>query len=75
MSDLYETELEMALRHVAAGKAIIARQHEIVRNLEAGGHAKAMQASVKLLGVMETSQRIFEDHALQIVQQIVAVAA
>jgi len=65
----------MALWQVAAGKAIIARQHEIMRKLEAGGHLETLQAAVKLLLLMEASQRIFEDHALQIAQQTAAAAA
>lgn len=55
MSEASE-HIDLARRHVASGRLIVARQREVVRR----GGLNAAEAS-KLLAVFETTQAIFED--------------
>jgi hypothetical protein len=53
-------ELTQAVRHVAEGRLIVARQRELISVLKAKGHATAPQEQT--LQIFESTLRLLEDH-------------
>jgi hypothetical protein len=58
--DRIETELEMVQRHVRHGRALVARQHEILAKLRAANHPTELAEDV--LVSLQTVQTEHEAH-------------
>ncbi len=57
-----ETRLEQAERHAAEGRDRLIRQRKLIEHLEADGHDRMLPQARFILGEMEKSQRMFEEH-------------
>jgi hypothetical protein len=57
-----ERPLDQARRHVAEAEARIARQHEILREMQADNHPKAAEAAQRVLATMEITLSAMRDH-------------
>jgi hypothetical protein len=62
-------ELAQAVRHVAEGRLIVARQRELISILNAGGHATAPHE--RTLGLFESTLRLLEDHERLLCSELV----
>ena len=60
MTDRKETPLEMGERHVAEGEVRIARQREIVEEMDRDNHPNAAATARRVLAVMEDSLRLLQ---------------
>lgn len=69
MSDQAETPLEMARRHVAEGRHRIARQEQLIVDLERGGHRRMLPKANDLLRELWVSQAIAEEHLARELQK------
>jgi hypothetical protein len=63
-----ETELDMALRHVARGSLIVERQRLILDRLRMRGHPTATAET--LLAAMESAQQMFEERADRLAKMV-----
>jgi hypothetical protein len=60
IADDPESDLAMAVRHVAEGRRIVAQQRERIARLKAAGHPTLDHEQT--LQIFETNLRIFENH-------------
>ena len=60
----HETELEMAVRHVVVGRALLKRQDRILVELRADGHPTA--AAEQLRSTLAQTQRLHEEHLARV---------
>lgn len=58
MTDRYETPLEMAQRHIAACEVRIARQREIIEEMDRDHHPAAAATARRALAVMEQTLQV-----------------
>ena len=65
MSGTSETPLEQAERHEKEGRARILRQSALIARLEGDGHVKLAQDARRILEIMESAQRTFEQQMFQ----------
>lgn len=60
-----ETELEMAQRHVAKGRALVERQQHILAELRRDGHPT--ESAERLLADLEHTQHLHEKHLIRLI--------
>ena len=57
-----ETALQMAERHVREGRERVARQRQIVREMERDAHPKAAEIARRTLAIFEDNLRLSIEH-------------
>jgi len=62
-------ELEIAEDHLARGEKLIEEQKERMRRLTVGG-GRVSSLPDELLGLLELSQKLFEDHVILIKREL-----
>ena len=67
--DYHLAELEVAELHFARGLKLIEEQKERMRRLTVGG-GRVSSLPDELLGLLELSQKLFEDHVILIKREL-----
>jgi hypothetical protein len=67
-TDLLKRRLIQSERHIAENKAHLARQREIIAQLERDGHDSTL--SREFLGILEYAQQMYRSHRERIVEAL-----